>query len=139
MLSVTSDKLIAREASHHASCYKNYAVKCYKKEKEKNLTEQEKALNSASELVKRYLNELKLNPKVVKFSVITKLYEESLKEAQFDEKYIQSLKNNLKRKINQSFPMLQFGRMTQAISYAIQIPFQSMHWLNHFTVYKKSS
>ena len=111
MLSVTSDELIAREASHHASCYKNYAVTCYKKEKEKNLTEQEKALNSTFELVKRYLNELKLNPKVVKFSVITKLYEESLKEAQFDEKYIQSLKNNLKRKINQSFPMLQFGRI----------------------------
>ena len=49
-----------------------------------------------------------LNPKVVKFSVITKLYEESLKELHFDETYIQSLKKNIKRKINQSFPMVQF-------------------------------
>ena len=68
---------------------------------QKTLTEQEKALNSAFESVEKDLNELILNPKVVKFSVITKLNEESLKESQFYETYIQSLKKNLKRNINQ--------------------------------------
>ena len=69
----------------------------------------EKALNSAFESVEKDLNELILNPKVAKFSVITKLNEESLKESQFYETYIQSLKKNLKRNINQSFPMVQFA------------------------------
>ena len=41
--------------------------------------------------------------KLLKFSVITKLYEESLKDLYFDETYIQSLK---KRKIDQSFHMV---------------------------------
>ena len=50
---------------------------------QKTLKEQEKALNSAFESVEKDLNELILNPKVVKFSVITKLNEESLKESQF--------------------------------------------------------
>ena len=40
--------------------------------KRKNLTEREKALNSAFESVKKYLNEIMLNPKVVKISVIRK-------------------------------------------------------------------
>ena len=84
------------------------------KRKRKNLTEQEKSLNCEFESVDKYFNEIILNPKIVKFSLTTKLYEESLKELQFDETYIQSLKKESKRKINQ------------------------MHRLNHFTAYKKS-
>ena len=37
MLAVTSDELIAQEASEKVSCYKKYIVLCYKKEKEKIL------------------------------------------------------------------------------------------------------
>ena len=79
MLAVTSDELITKEASHHAFCYKNYTAICYKKRKRKNLTEREKLLNSAFESVEKYLDKIMLNRKVVKFSVIIKLYEESLK------------------------------------------------------------
>ena len=53
--------------------------------------------------------------------MVTKLYEESLKELEFDETYIQlqSLKQNLQKKINQSFPMVQFATLA----------------LNHFICY----
>ena len=45
-----------------------------RKKKKKSLTEKEKDLNSVFESVEKYLNELMLNPKVVKISVIIKLY-----------------------------------------------------------------
>ena len=45
--------------------------------------------------MEKYLNELMLNPKVVKFSVIIKLYKVT-KKIQFDETDIQSLKKKSK-------------------------------------------
>ena len=66
-----------------------------RKKKKKNLTEQEKDLNSVFESVEKYLNELMLNLKVVKFSVIIKLYKVT-KKLQFDETDIQSLKKKSK-------------------------------------------
>ena len=42
------------------------------KRKRKNLTEREKTLNSAFESVEKYLNEIMLNQKVTKISVIRK-------------------------------------------------------------------
>ena len=44
-LAITADELIAKEAFCHASCYKSYTAICYRKDHEKNLTEEEKALD----------------------------------------------------------------------------------------------
>ena len=49
MLAVTPGELTAKEVSYHSFCYKNYTAICYKREKEKKLKKQEKALNSAFE------------------------------------------------------------------------------------------
>ena len=54
--------------------------------------------------MQKYLDELMLNPKVVKFSVITKLYEASLKELHFHETYIQSPKKVIKEKGQSEIP-----------------------------------
>ena len=72
---------------------KNYTAIYYKKENERNLMEQEKTLNFMFESVVKYC----------KVFHETKIYEESPKELKFDKTYIQSLEQNLKRKINQ-FP-----------------------------------
>ena len=72
---------------------KNYTAIYYKKENERNLMEQEKTLNFMFESVVKYC----------KVFHETKICEESPKELKFDKTYIQSLEQNLKRKINQ-FP-----------------------------------
>ena len=44
IMAITSDDIIAKEASYHASCYRNYTRVCYQKEKVSSVNEQQRDL-----------------------------------------------------------------------------------------------
>ena len=90
VLAITADELVAKEAFYHALCYKRYTAKCYRKDHEKNLTEEEKALDEAFLEVSIFLENLTANPDIVKFSTITAIWKERLREKQFEKTYLQS-------------------------------------------------
>ena len=95
IFAVTSDERIMKEPLTTLLATKIIPLYVARKKKKKSLTVQEKDLNSVFESVEKYLNELMLNLKVVKFSVIIKLYKVT-KKLQFDETDIQSLKKKSK-------------------------------------------
>ena len=65
-------------------------------------------LDEAFQGVKHFLENLISNPDVVKFSGVAAIYEKKLLLKAFENSYIQSLKKNLKRKIKDAFPEINF-------------------------------
>ena len=74
---------------YHGYYNRNYTSICYKTAREKNPSGTGKNIQFCNfKSVEKYLNKLKINAKVVKLLVITKLNQEKLKELQLHEKYI---------------------------------------------------
>jgi len=99
VLAITSDDIIAKEASYHASCYKTYTRICYKSKSNQRNDDDSAVEDPASDRVRQFLDDLVNSPDVIKFTDVVAVYEDELQKNGVDQSYITSLKNNLKRKI----------------------------------------
>lgn len=92
---ITTDDLIAKEAKYHKTCYRDYTRVNYKVAKDYQTN-----IDEPFEAVKDILFDLYDSPDVIEYAVLTRALEENLKGLEgADNKYINSAKKNLRRKI----------------------------------------
>ena len=99
VLAITSDDIIAKEASYHASCYKTYTRICYKSKSNQSNDDDSAVEDPASDKVRQFLDDLVNSPDVIKFTDVVAVYEDELQKNGVDQSYITSFKKNLKRNI----------------------------------------
>ena len=92
---ITTDDLIAKEAKYHKTCYRDYTRANYKVAKDNQTN-----IDEPFEAVKGILFDSYDSLDVIEYAVLTKALEDNLKGLEgADNKYINSAKKNLRRKI----------------------------------------